>query len=647
MNWEFEETTSPDLIFPIYRRVFDDDLSLTEFNNRTKDYKIYLYLFLRKTDKEKIGFAVLKGKNSEVELWLAGVLPEQRRQGAGGYIIEQCERLMAECGYDRIYVNTYNRWNIMISVLTRRGYQILKTEYSDLRRDLKITLRAVLRQRKELRYALTEKCNFQCLFCHNEGLGHDESSRQTVPLDQVVSVLEKAVSLGCTDITFTGGEPLLKKKRLLSLLKSLSGFSLVPDVTLVTNGSLLTDDIIDAFVRYPGNRKIHLSLHATDADSFMKITRAKNQAMFEQILCNIRKAAASGLTVKVNHVVLQDLNHSKIQESVSLARSLGASAIKFLELLVLPDAPQDYRMYYETSAICHQIEPVAIGPERPDPRRLIYRHREDSNFIIEVQQLTCAMGCIHCRENRDRTISSDLKYHPCFVRSKVFFSIDEPDIVESIFQKGDRIVDGFAARFGESSPTLIQKEQFVAAKSEFFFLIDDMTEFKKFIKTHQFRLVDKTGFHEVYFRPVKRTSEWDDFQRVLKVGWDYHNRSKVDLIYTDHQYIHHPEHGMETITRFLDQKGPMRFPSYEKTAHFLDRLGFESFLQLDWELEGWESKYFKIMLGVSNQIHTAKVSRVEGAKHFSRLLPDYPGVVKPLERPLAQYFYQQSAALSQ
>ena len=48
-------------------------------------------------------------------------------------------------------------------------------------------------------------------------------------------------------------------------------------------------------------------------------------------------ASQNGLIVKVNHVVLRELNHERIIAAVELARSLGASTIKFIELLVLPE----------------------------------------------------------------------------------------------------------------------------------------------------------------------------------------------------------------------------------------------------------------------------------------------------------------------
>jgi molybdenum cofactor biosynthesis enzyme MoaA len=107
----------------------------------------------------------------------------------------------------------------MLSMLLRRGYRINRTQHNDLQDDLEITLLRELKLRKEMRYALTEKCNFRCLFCHNEGLGHAE--RNVISDEQVFNLLQEAVRLGHTDITLTGGEPLLKKKRLQFLLHRL------------------------------------------------------------------------------------------------------------------------------------------------------------------------------------------------------------------------------------------------------------------------------------------------------------------------------------------------------------------------------------------------------------------------------------------
>jgi molybdenum cofactor biosynthesis enzyme MoaA/ribosomal protein S18 acetylase RimI-like enzyme len=634
MTWLVEPAQDLPAVFDLYRQVFDENLTPDDFQRFTSGYDTYVFSVCPE-GQAPAGFAILRGRGESVELWQMGVLQEKRMQGAGAHLLAHCEKKMAEKGYARLTVNSYNRWHVMLSILTRRGYRIVGTTYSDRRDDLKIKLYRVLRPRKELRYALTEICNFKCLFCHNEGLGRDV--RQQLPKASVLHALQEAVRLGYTDITFTGGEPLLKKKRLAFLIDELGKMPVPPEVTVVTNASLLDSGFIDTLAAYPGGKKIHLSMHANDEPTFKKITRKGRNGLLDRVKDNIRMATAAGLCVKVNHVVLRDLNHDKVLDTVEMIRGLGASTVKFIELLVLPENPQDYRMYYDVTALHGQIGQIANGPYRKSPRQQVYRHKDDSRFEIELQRCTCALGCGHCCEIRDRTFSSDLFYHPCFVRSGRRFKIDRPEKIKDVFLNGDRIIDGFASRYRDSSPTLIQKESYVTGRCEFFYQVDSVAAFSDYLRRKGFKLFATHGFHEEYYRPKDCGAAWKNFERVLKIGWEHHNRSRVDLVYTDHRYTPHADLGLESVTRFLQSTGPMTFDSAEIARHFLDRLDFDSYMQLEWEIETWQGKDLEINLSTGDWISTVRVLGSTAARQFMEIMQDYDGDIRPVHVPLAQF----------
>jgi GTP 3',8-cyclase len=633
MSWQLLPTDDIKGVLTLYQRVFAETLSLGELEGRTGGYRTHFFYVCR-TGEEPAGFCIFRGRDDEVELWHMGVLPERRVKGAGNCILDQGQRAMAALGYGRLVVYTFNRWNIFLSMLFKRGFRLIDTGHSTRREDFKLHLYTELRQRREMRVALTESCNFKCLFCHNEGLGH--AKRTAFPKEQALDIIREAVRLGHTDVTFTGGEPLLKKERLLFFLDGLARSPKPPDITLVTNGSLLGGDVVRALSSYPGDRKIHLSLHAADAETFAAVTGTRRKDLFPAVVANIRMAAENGLCVKVNHVVLRDYNHTRALEAVELARSMGASTIKFIELLVLPDNPGDYRMFYDIQAVQKQIEQVADGPEKINVRKTIFRHREDGRFVIELQRCTCSIGCGHCREIRDRTFSSDMSYHPCFIRHKKTYSVPGPAQLEQVLQEGDRIIDGFAARYKDSSPTLVQKEHYVAGKTEFYFRVDSLDGFREFLKHKGLTQFAAVGFHEEYFRPRENPGPWRTFERVLKVTWDHHDREQVDLIYTDHRYFPDPDAGLKVETRFLDASGPVRFESAEHARHFLDRMDFEKFLELEWELETWKNGKFWVNLGVSRGVVTAKIQGTrETAYILLEMVTGYNGRFEPLREPLA------------
>ena len=84
---------------------------------------------------------------------------------------------------------------------------------------------------KSLRISLTEKCNYRCFFCHEEGL---DMSKKRIPKtkEEVYDLIEVALENGYNDLTFTGGEPLIKKKDIQWYFKKLDEKKMYPDITI-------------------------------------------------------------------------------------------------------------------------------------------------------------------------------------------------------------------------------------------------------------------------------------------------------------------------------------------------------------------------------------------------------------------------------
>ena len=638
MNWKLVATEDLQTILKLYEEVFGDAISEKDYKDRTAGYSVHEY-FVHENGGSPVGFAVFRGKSNSVELWNCGILPQHRRQGAGACILEGGQKLMAELGYTRMSVSTFNRWNIMLSMLTKRGFRICGTRFSDRHEDFKIELETTLRQRKELRYALTEKCNFKCLFCHNEGLG--QALRSSEKIESVLAILKSAVDLGYTDITFTGGEPLLEKERCFYLLSSLGALPNPPDITLVTNGSLLDDKAIKNLNDYRGKLKIHISLHATDPRTFNTVTGTTNDNLFAQVQNNIEQATKSGLKVIWNYVVLNNFNHDKIIEAVDIARKIGVSGIKLLELLVLSSNADDYRLFCKVNTLDTVLSRIAHGPEKKGLRKSVFYHKDDTRFTLEVQRLTCALGCAHCREVRDRQLSSDLCYHPCFVRSDRHYKITDPSELESIFKDGDRIIDGHAGKFGNKSPTLIKQDIYTPGKKEVFFLLDDKNRFEKFLENKGFHKDCVIIFAEEYYRPQNAGVDWTRFERILKIGEDTDDRTKIDLVYTDHKYKTGKNGCLEAEVKFLFPSGPVRLESWDYARHFLKKMDFASYLNLDWTIVFWRSEEYNssINVGTSGKVTTLKIEDwSEDLDKCFELFGEYEGKIEPLRVPLISYF---------
>ena len=97
-----------------------------------------------------------------------------------------------------------------------------------------------------LRVSLTNSCNYQCKYCSNEGQVHN--TNVFINVDFLTKLFKKIEEedIYVKKINLTGGEPLLHK----DLLKIASEASKIcHDITVNTNGSLLTVQLVDDLVQ--------------------------------------------------------------------------------------------------------------------------------------------------------------------------------------------------------------------------------------------------------------------------------------------------------------------------------------------------------------------------------------------------------------
>lgn len=113
---------------------------------------------------------------------------------------------------------------------------------------------------------LTQNCNFRCRHCYCEHDGEDILSSDTY-----IEIIDKLYSTGCLFLNFTGGEIFTNKdfKKIYLYAKN-KGFI----IDLLTNISLLNDDIIKLFKEYPPNN-IAITLYGTTPEEYQLFTGNK------------------------------------------------------------------------------------------------------------------------------------------------------------------------------------------------------------------------------------------------------------------------------------------------------------------------------------------------------------------------------------
>ena len=185
----------------------------------------------------------------------------------------------------------------------------------------------------DLRISVTDRCNFRCTYCMPKELfGADYKfmpRRELLSFEEIVRLAEIFVGHGVRKIRLTGGEPLLRQ-RLEDLVRMLSAVAGLEDLTLTTNGSLLTPDRARR-LRAAGLKRLTVSLDAVDDTVFSSM----NDVGFsvEPVLQAIDHAGRAGLSpVKINMVVKRGVNDHEIVPMAERFRGTG-HIVRFIEYM--------------------------------------------------------------------------------------------------------------------------------------------------------------------------------------------------------------------------------------------------------------------------------------------------------------------------
>jgi cyclic pyranopterin phosphate synthase len=181
----------------------------------------------------------------------------------------------------------------------------------------------------DLRVSLTDRCSLRCTYCMPaEGLPW-LPSEELLTTSELVRLVRVAVSLGVTQVRFTGGEPLLRPD-VVDIVAAVAALPDAPALSMTTNGIRLP--ALAAPLRDAGLERINISLDTLRRDRFIELTRRDRLV---DVLAGVAAAKAAGLApVKINVVLMRDVNDD---EAVPLLRWAMAEGVhlRFIEHMPL------------------------------------------------------------------------------------------------------------------------------------------------------------------------------------------------------------------------------------------------------------------------------------------------------------------------
>ncbi len=244
----------------------------------------------------------------------------------------------------------------------------------------------------DLRISLTRRCNFRCVYCHDEGLGPVLPARSLAPDEMsaahVLRLVEVAAGFGISSVKYTGGEPLLRP----DLAEIIAGTrARIPRVSLTTNGSLLRHQAAD--LAAAGLERVNISLDSLDPEAFRAIRKGGLAAVLE----GIDACLAVGIApVKLNMVVF-----TKTLPFVDdlLAFCRGRAGLKLQLIQFMPELAGMQSWMVDIDALKRDL---AARADRIEVRRM---HRRRIYFVAgaEVEVVDPVYNrefCDHCQRLR-------------------------------------------------------------------------------------------------------------------------------------------------------------------------------------------------------------------------------------------------------
>lgn len=146
-------------------------------------------------------------------------------------------------------------------------------------------------------FELTSRCNFNCKMCYVHGMEDAHSlKKEELSAKEWLSIAHEAKNAGLLFLLLTGGEAMLRED-FAQIYEGLTqmGFRLV----INTNGSLVTEEILDLFRKYPPAR-VNVSMYGASDATYESLCGCHSR---EKVVKAIRDIRDIGVSVRTTMTV--------------------------------------------------------------------------------------------------------------------------------------------------------------------------------------------------------------------------------------------------------------------------------------------------------------------------------------------------------
>jgi cyclic pyranopterin phosphate synthase len=279
-----------------------------------------------------------------------------------------------------------------------------------------------------LRVSVTDRCNLRCRYCAPSEDFVSLSHNRIISYEEIERLARILSPMGVSSIRITGGEPLVRK-HLDRLVSSLSKVPGINDISLTTNGILLSE--LAKPLKDAGLSRVNVSLDTLREDRFTWITSPNGNGIQmgpHRVMEGLMAAEFAGLLpVKINVVLMRGFNDDELEGFAALTSDRDFE-VRFIEFM--PMSPEGFwgpEKVVPAAEAIGRLETVhgplaQLGRCNGSGPAVCYQipgYQGTVGFITPISQ----HFCLDC--NRIR-ITADGKIRTCL------FSDNETDILEPL-----------------------------------------------------------------------------------------------------------------------------------------------------------------------------------------------------------------------
>lgn len=238
-----------------------------------------------------------------------------------------------------------------------------------------------------VQWHLTERCNLRCIHCYQDNYSkHKEINIEE--MKKAAKMLKKTTkkwNMKC-EVSITGGEPFIRKEwfEFCKYLEELGFF-----ISILTNGTLLTDSILNKLKTLRNLRYVQISLDGGTKEIHEKV---RGDGSFEKAITAIKMLKKNAIKVSTKFTV-HKINLNDLTNYLDLTEELQVNFVSAARYV--PSGPRkNIKKYFLTRAETKEVYEQILYYAKKNKGKIVYDTRRPLWILLQDQNTNVGGRCV-------------------------------------------------------------------------------------------------------------------------------------------------------------------------------------------------------------------------------------------------------------